>query len=92
MSWIVVEVEDDLAESVAVEIKKIEEVESVEIGADSADWVLEEIGQRLWQLEDMSSLDCPLREMRQQIEGLLKQDLRVLPKSLDDTLVSVGNK
>ena len=92
MIWIVVEVEDDKAKEVAAEIKKIEGVDSVDIGADSADWVLDEIGSALWGLEDMNSLDCPLRELRQLAEMVLKKDFRNEPKYLEDTLVSVGNK
>ena len=95
MSWITVQTkENDTREEDQMQAKRLEKairslkgVIGVEAEGDDPAYVLEEIGQRLWQLEDMKSLDCPLRDMRQQIESTLKKEFRNnTPKRLEDTL------
>jgi hypothetical protein len=95
MSWLTVQtdelpsLEEEQAQDKRIEkaISSLKGVSQVDVEGDDAKYLLEAIGARLWKLEDMSSLDCPLREMRQEIEGLLRTEFRnYTPKVLSETL------
>jgi aminoglycoside phosphotransferase len=87
MSWITVETNADAdVEKLTKAIGELKGVDVVSAEGDDPEYLLREIGERLWELEDMNSLDCPLRDMRQAIEGLLREDFRCLPKKFDETL------
>jgi hypothetical protein len=62
---------EDLAEA----LKEFKGVESVELDGDCSSDMLRDIGERLWRLEDARSLNCPLNEMRTEIESFLDESV-----------------
>jgi hypothetical protein len=90
-TWIVVHTNGKVeAAELAKTLKTLKGIDTVEIEADSAEFVLEDIGARLWQLEDINALDCPLREMRDRIEKILGRDVAVGAKDFSQILTPVG--
>jgi len=94
---IIVKTNEKNAHAVDDAIKDITGVESV--GIDDRDtphvpsWddihdLLSDVGERLYQYENHRDLNCPLREMRDEIEKLLREDVTSVPKNPDDALVS----
>jgi hypothetical protein len=72
---------DDERNAFVESIEKMENVDYTENGdGDNPLLLLEEIGKELWQLEDLSGLDCHFRDMREKIESLLNIGFRHIPR------------
>lgn len=50
--------------------------------AQEATFMLRNVGKALWQLEDPHNLSCPLRELREEIEQMIDEDLRTVYKEV----------